>query len=94
MNNPFLVLESRLNRIEELLLDLKYPSTTPTPAPADDFLSVKEAAEFLSIAQQTIYQNIKRIPHQKRFGRLYFKRLELIAYLEQGTSAQKKGGKL
>lgn len=73
-----------------MILDLKYPSTTATPPPpADDFLSLKEAAQFLHVAEQTMYQNIKHIPHQKRFGKLYFKRSELEAYLEEGRVAQK-----
>lgn len=96
MNNPFSVLESRLSRIEELILDLKYPSTTATPPPpADEFLSLKQAAEFLSIAPQTVYQNVKRIPHSKRFGKLFFRQSDLIAYLEEGAATYtKKGGKL
>ncbi len=50
--------------------------------PQDDKpLSVAEVADFFGIAEQTIYQNIKRIPHRKRFGRLYFIKSELMAYL-------------
>ena len=97
--NPFVSIECKLVRLERLLLEMR-DDLTAAPAPAaDDFLSLKEAAEFLSVAPQTIYQNIKRIPHHKRFGKLYFKRSELVAYLEQGATAQrtaanKKGGKL
>lgn len=73
----------KLEGIEQLLLERQTP-----PPPADDFLSLKEAADFLSIAPQTMYQNVKRIPHHKRFGKLYFKRSELVAYLEAGTKNQ------
>ncbi|MBO0938700.1 helix-turn-helix domain-containing protein [Fibrella sp. HMF5335] len=48
-------------------------------------LNVAKAAEFLDISEQTVYQNIKKIPHRKRFGRLYFLKSELIAYLEAGV---------
>ena len=44
--------------------------------------TVGEAAEFLGIAEQTIYQNIKKVPHRKRFGRLYFFKSELLAYID------------
>ena len=47
-------------------------------------LDVKRAATFLGISQQTIYQNIGKIPHSKRFGKLYFLRSELEAYLADG----------
>ncbi|MBD2704953.1 helix-turn-helix domain-containing protein [Spirosoma sp. BT702] len=51
--------------------------------PTDDKpMSLTEAAEFLGIAEQTIYQNIRKVPHRKRFGRLYFFKAELLAYLD------------
>ncbi len=88
--NPFVSIESKLLRLERQLLEMRDILTaSSTPAPADDFLSLKEAAEFLNVAPQTIYQNIKRIPHMKRFGKLAFKRSELLAYLEEGRVTQK-----
>ncbi len=77
--------------IEEAITKALSLPPAPTPPPADDYLSLKDAADFLSVAPQTMYQNTKRIPHIKRFGKLYFKRSELVAYLEQGATAQKKG---
>ncbi len=47
-------------------------------------LSIAEASTFLGVSKQTIYQNIARIPHKKRFGRLYFYRSELAEYLNTG----------
>lgn len=90
MNNPFEPINARLNNLEALTLEvLQYlRGANPTPPPADDFLSLKDAADFLSVAPQTMYQNIKHIPHSKRFGKLYFKRSELVAYLEAGTKNQ------
>ena len=92
MNNPFEPINARLTNIEALTLEVLelLSSSSISPPPADDYLSLKEAAEFLSVAPQTMYQNIKRIPHQKRFGKLYFKRSELVAYLENGATAQTK----
>ncbi|MCC5612898.1 helix-turn-helix domain-containing protein [Nostoc sp. CHAB 5834] len=51
---------------------------------ADKPLSVTDAANFLGISKQTVYQNIGKIPHTKRFGRLYFYPADLRAYLNAG----------
>lgn len=45
-------------------------------------LDTDQAATVLGIAKQTLYQRIKDIPHTRRFGRLYFFRSELLAYLK------------
>lgn len=51
-------------------------------------LNVEQAAEFLGISKQTVYQNIDRLPRIKRFGRLFFLKSELVVFLQAGT--QKK----
>lgn len=91
MNNPFEPINARLNNLEALTLEVLQllRSAAPSPASIDESpLSVQQAAEFLDISKQTVYQNIDKIPHKKRFGRLYFLKSELVAYLEAGT--QKK----
>jgi|GEM_PF-3911746 len=50
-------------------------------------LTVQQAADFLGIAPQTVYQRIKELPHKKRFGRLYFFRSQLNEYLNAGEGA-------
>ena len=52
----------------------------------ETYLNLKEACEFLGIAESTCYQRISRgeIPNFKKGRRLYFKRLELIKYVESG----------
>ena len=56
----------------------------------NNHLNIKQASEFLGVADQTIYQNIKKIPHSKRFGKLYFLRSELEQYLAEGKVGTKK----
>ena len=58
-----------------------------TAAKTDDEtpLSIQQAAEFLNVSRQTIYQNIAKIPHRKRHGRLYFFRTELADYLNRAV---------
>ena len=68
---------------------ITHPQPTTSTEYKNEYLTVDEAAKFLKVARQTIYQNVKRLPHIKRFGKLYFKVSELVAYLEAG---QKKGG--
>lgn len=54
----------------------------------DEHFSVKQAAEFLGVSQHTIYNNIRKIPHAKRLGRLYFLRSELEGYIASGKLRQ------
>ncbi|HEV7348208.1 helix-turn-helix domain-containing protein [Telluribacter sp.] len=85
-------LGERLAGIEQLLATyLSAPSTNATAS--DEYMGIKDAALTLNVSQQTVYQNIRKIPHVKRFGKLYFKRSDLIAYLEDGAALNKKGGK-
>jgi predicted DNA-binding transcriptional regulator AlpA len=85
-------LGERLDSIEQILTTL---TNTPTGSttPPNEFLNAPQAAELLGIAQQTLYQNIRKLPHKKRFGKLFFKRSDLMEYLEAGTTLNKKGGK-
>ncbi|WP_428657691.1 helix-turn-helix domain-containing protein [Runella sp.] len=85
MNNPFAEIYERLGNIEGFLLALNEKLTTTPPQPTDDklYLSAKEAAEFMGIKLQTLYQNIERVPHVKKHGKLLFTRDGLISYIEQ-----------
>ena len=51
-----------------------------------EFFTIDEAATFLKLAKQTLYQLVskKAIPHYKKNKRLYFKRLELQEWIEEG----------
>jgi predicted DNA-binding transcriptional regulator AlpA len=53
-----------------------------TPTAEEAPINLKEAADFLGIAPQTVYQNINKIPSRKKHGRHYFLKSELAAYLE------------
>lgn len=45
-----------------------------------NYISAKEAAEFLGIARQTLYNNLALYPHLKRRGKLLFLKSDLIHY--------------
>ncbi|WP_420151523.1 helix-turn-helix domain-containing protein [Spirosoma sp.] len=83
MTVNFQQLQDDVYTIKEMVSALIEQQSPPVPAPIEyKPLSISDAAEFLGIAEQTIYQNIKRIPHRKKFGRLYFFKDELLAYLD------------
>lgn len=53
---------------------------------AEQFLTLKEAAEILRLAVSTVYSKVHRgeLPVMKRGNRLYFLRTELMDYIKQG----------
>jgi excisionase family DNA binding protein len=87
MNNPFDVIEARLNNIETLLIDLKQPlKELGEPTETDELLTVQDTAKFLSLSVPTVYALISKgeLPVMKRSKRCYFSKIELITYLKQG----------
>jgi excisionase family DNA binding protein len=87
MNNPFDVIEARLNNIETLLLDLKHtPKEQGEQPDADELLTVQDTAKFLTLSVPTVYTLISKgeLPVMKRSKRCYFSKIELINYLKQG----------
>ena len=87
MNNPFEVIEARLNNIENLLLDLKQtPKEQGKHPETDELLTVQDTAKFLSLSVPTVYTLISKgeLPVMKRSKRCYFSKVDLINYLRQG----------
>jgi excisionase family DNA binding protein len=87
MNNPFEVLEERLNNIESLILNLKNtPIEQVGTVEKDELLTVQDTAKFLSLSVPTVYTLISKgeLPVMKRSKRCYFSKVELINYLKLG----------
>lgn len=88
MTNPFEVIETRLNSIESLILDLKHnPQKVESIQQTKPLLVVDELAELLSIAKATIYSKYSKgeIPGGCRQGkRLYFDREVIIDWIKAG----------
>lgn len=84
--NPFSIFDSRLDRIENLLIEIRERSSSDNSqrTPDDKFISAQEAADFLGLALQTIYGLVYRkiIPHFKRNKRLYFNEQELKNWIK------------
>ena len=87
MNNPFEVIEARLNTIETLLFDLRHtPKEQGEQPETDELLTVQGTAKFLSLSVPTVYTLISKgeLPVMKRSKRCYFSKVELVNYLKQG----------
>ena len=54
--------------------------------PTDELMDVDQASEFLHLAKQTLYglTSERLIPYLKRGKRIYFKREELLDWVNQG----------
>lgn len=75
--------------ISQLLRDvasIKLALAANPPEPADQLLTVGQAAEFLTLAKPTIYAMICRgeLPNLKRGKRVYFEKSDLLNYLKAG----------
>ncbi|WP_158242765.1 helix-turn-helix domain-containing protein [Siphonobacter sp. BAB-5405] len=78
--NPFEILEQKIDNLALLIM-------TKSAAPVeeeDKMLNLEEAAAYLGMVQQTIRRNIRKIPHRKRHGRLFFFKSELVQYVKNG----------
>ena len=87
MNNPFETINDRLTGIEQLLFELKQtmPIQQATTQIEDKYeAGIAVAVQELGLQPQSIYQQIRRIPHRKMFGKLYFNRRELREFLANG----------
>lgn len=54
-----------------------------------DFLTVKEASQMLGLSKGTLYNMIGRnqIPYYQPRGKVYFKRAEILQWIEEGRVA-------
>ena len=90
MSNPFEIIDSRLNSIESLLLEIKQErsdsATVSKKEAEDDILNVKQASELLNLAIPTIYSltSNRTLPHSKRGKKLYFSKAELKKWILAG----------
>ena len=71
-----------IREVNSLKLALQAEPTEP----ADQLLTVDQAAAFLTLAKPTIYAMLSRgeLPNLKRGKRVYFEKSALLNYLQQG----------
>ncbi|WP_258102197.1 helix-turn-helix domain-containing protein [Marinoscillum pacificum] len=92
MENPFQELYERLDRIEGLLVSVRDHKASEPEGEEDRLLNVREAARFLGDAVATLYGRTSKneIPFYKRGKKVYFKKSELLAWIEQGRVKSQK----
>ncbi|MBB6238209.1 excisionase family DNA binding protein [Pedobacter sp. AK013] len=78
-------LHEKVDCIKDLLLENR--SQNPQ-RPRDDLLTIRQAAEFLSLSVPTLYTKVSRkeIPVNKRGKRLYFSTVELSEWVRSGRN--------
>lgn len=83
MNNPF---EEITAKLDALAVDVRALKSRTNEKPADEVGGLELAVKITGLARRTIYKRTHRreIPHRRVGGRLYFKRSELLAWLEAG----------
>lgn len=79
------------DELETLIIDcvnacLRNDKTKKEEAP-EQLLTIHEAAEFLHLSVPTLYSKCSKgeLPVKKRSKRLYFSKLELIDYINEGS---------
>ena len=77
------MLTKEVSELKRLLTEKQVQPPTDQP---EQFLTIQEAAEFLSLTVPTMYSKVSKgeLPVMKRSKRLYFSRTELLAYLKDG----------
>lgn len=89
--NDILMTPIRLNELEALVFNqvrkaLAEVTQTKADPIKNELLTVKQAAELLSVSVPTIYGYVhfRQIPCMKRRGRVYFSKSELLAWVQSG----------
>ena len=84
MENPFETINYRLNRIEDLLVEIGRSKTNKSNSASKELLTVEETAKFLSISKATLYLKKSKgeIPGVCKQGkRIYFIKDKLIDWI-------------
>ena len=97
MNNPFKIIDTRLENIEALLLDLKHsPNTRETDISQTlgfEPINVQQLSDLIGWSPSYIYKQTSKgeIPYYKPNGKfLYFKKSEIEQYLLSNRNKTKK----
>jgi len=85
MENPFEIINERLQGIEKMLTELtnkSYP-VYEKETTSDEIFKIEQVAKYLFLSVPTIYGYISKglIPHYKVGKRLYFKKTEILDWI-------------
>lgn len=84
LDNPFAVIDRRINRLEALLIEIRDSVTTSSAV--DEIGGIELAIQVTRLSKPRVYALVsaRQIPHKKRGNRLTFRRAELVQWLEDG----------
>lgn len=85
MTNPFEAIQSQLDRLEHLVVQLLNREPAQPAGGPEEPIPIKRVAELLTISIGAVYQS-KEIPRHKRNGRLLFFESEILDYIKNGPS--------
>jgi excisionase family DNA binding protein len=85
MDNPFELINDRLDKIEALLLKIIELNEANIGQFKEEVMNVEEVAKYLSVRPSTIYKMTSsfEIPFSKTGKRLYFQKSEIDAWLHK-----------
>ena len=83
MENPFEVLNQKLDKLTGLLEDITWRLNEPKKAAGKQVMNITEAAELMGLARQTLYSYTSKrmIPHYKTGKRIHFLLDELLDWI-------------
>ena len=86
MNNPFATIDTRLNNLELLTLEVLQQLRASQPT-VSEVGGIELAQEVLRLSKPRIYALVseRAIPHMKRGNRLTFSRAELVEWVKAGS---------
>ena len=89
LENPFAILERRLNRLEALLIEVKDAQSLP-PHEAPELGGIELAQQITRLSKPRFYALVsaRGIPNAKRGNKLYFNRAELLAWVNAGKRGE------
>lgn len=85
MDNPFLIIENRLDQIEHKIDQLIKISSSSQQIMEKEIGSIEMAAEVTGLSRHTIYRMTSegKIPFSKKYGKLYFNRKSILEWIEE-----------
>lgn len=89
LENPFAILERRLNRLEALLIEVKNGQATPS-YDVPEVGGIELAQQITRLSKPRLYALVsaRGIPHSKRGNKLYFNRAELLEWVAAGRRGE------
>ena len=93
IDNPFAVLDRRLNRLESLIIKLEEYLKSREK---EELLEVDDVCRMFGVSRTTVYEwrRSGRVKSHQRGRRVYFKKTELLKFRADDIEEQEKGGEI